>query len=336
MSRRVYYGAPGATVERIQDSAPNTADVQTILQDNLGSSSVVVTDATSVVKSNRYSVWGETRDPTSLPTDLGYTGQEKVSNFPIMYYNARWYDPTLGRFLQPDSMIPNQYNPVDFDLYAYVNNNPVNRVDPSGHADAVPDSASCSDDNCRMQANVYAIFAFESRHNNSWVQIVIPKTTIEAEQIVPTTMGPNPSGSLVSPKLCEYTPSNPSTPLTNENVGDTIELVGNALDIGEGAFHKSIPGLGLALPVYAQAIKDFGKGYNDKQLLVHGAIVAGESAATSLFITAFGATAIYVFSGPPGWFVGGVTTVVVVITADKTFNQLNEKVWFPQVDKQLK
>jgi hypothetical protein len=39
----------------------------------------------------------------------------------------------LGRFLQPDSSIPDPYNPLDFDRYAYVNYNPVNRTDPSGH-----------------------------------------------------------------------------------------------------------------------------------------------------------------------------------------------------------
>ena len=66
-------------------------------------------------------------------TDLGYTGQEKVSNLPIMYYNARWYDPTLGRFLQPDSIIPEPFNPVSLDRYAYVNNNPIMNNDPSGH-----------------------------------------------------------------------------------------------------------------------------------------------------------------------------------------------------------
>ena len=127
------YSGPGAQVLRIQDTDPNTSDIQTILQDNLGSSSKVVTTATSDVKSNRYSVWGETRDTTELPTDLGYTGQETVSNLPIMYYNARWYDPSTGRFLQPDSMIPDPYNPVSLDRYAYSGNNPVNYTDPTGH-----------------------------------------------------------------------------------------------------------------------------------------------------------------------------------------------------------
>lgn len=46
---------------------------------------------------------------------------------------SRYYDPALGRFLQPDTMIPNPGNPLDWDRYAYARSNPINYVDPSGH-----------------------------------------------------------------------------------------------------------------------------------------------------------------------------------------------------------
>lgn len=42
-------------------------------------------------------------------------------------------DDSLGRFIQPDSIIPDPYNPQDWDRYSYVRNNPVNRTDPTGH-----------------------------------------------------------------------------------------------------------------------------------------------------------------------------------------------------------
>ncbi|MBI4761319.1 MAG: RHS repeat-associated core domain-containing protein [Chloroflexota bacterium] len=51
-----------------------------------------------------------------------------------MSYNARWYDPSLGRFAQPDTLIPEQMQGVQaWDRYAYVNNNPVRYTDPTGH-----------------------------------------------------------------------------------------------------------------------------------------------------------------------------------------------------------
>ncbi len=48
-----------------------------------------------------------------------------------MYYNARWYDPALGRFAQADTIVPAGVQ--GYDRYAYVNNNPVRYTDPSGH-----------------------------------------------------------------------------------------------------------------------------------------------------------------------------------------------------------
>jgi hypothetical protein len=50
-----------------------------------------------------------------------------------MYYNARWYDPALGRFAQADTLVPEPGNPIAWDRYAYVMNNPLRFVDPSGH-----------------------------------------------------------------------------------------------------------------------------------------------------------------------------------------------------------
>ena len=57
-------------------------------------------------------------------------------------YNARWYDPHLGRFTQPDTIsfveaLPNPTDAKAFDRYAYVNNNPVRYNDPSGHCGGV-------------------------------------------------------------------------------------------------------------------------------------------------------------------------------------------------------
>jgi hypothetical protein len=51
-----------------------------------------------------------------------------------MFYNARWYDPYLNRFVQPDSIVPVASQGVQaYDRYCYVSNNPVRYNDPSGH-----------------------------------------------------------------------------------------------------------------------------------------------------------------------------------------------------------
>jgi RHS repeat-associated protein len=54
-----------------------------------------------------------------------FTGEQLDSDEGLYYLRARYYDPETGRFLSQDPL------PLG-NLYAYVGNNPVNRVDPSG------------------------------------------------------------------------------------------------------------------------------------------------------------------------------------------------------------
>ena len=57
-----------------------------------------------------------------------YTGREYDTD-ELYYYRARYYDPTIQRFISED---PIGFASGDFNFYRYVWNNPVNFVDPSG------------------------------------------------------------------------------------------------------------------------------------------------------------------------------------------------------------
>jgi len=51
----------------------------------------------------------------------------------LYFYQARWYDAQIGRFIQPDTIIPEPGNPQALNRYAYTLNNPLKYTDPSGH-----------------------------------------------------------------------------------------------------------------------------------------------------------------------------------------------------------
>jgi len=59
-----------------------------------------------------------------LGTDEKFTGQ-RLDGTGLYYYNARYYDPTIGRFISPDNVAPNYWNPQDLNRYSYVHNNPL-------------------------------------------------------------------------------------------------------------------------------------------------------------------------------------------------------------------
>jgi RHS repeat-associated protein len=104
------------------------------LTDHIGSTSITI-DPDGNKTEMRYTAWGEVRYQSgSLPTDRTYTGQRSyASDFGLMYYNARWYDSSVGRFAQADNIDVKVGDTQSLDRFAYVGNNPILRNDPSGH-----------------------------------------------------------------------------------------------------------------------------------------------------------------------------------------------------------
>ncbi len=89
----------------------------------------------SLWSEQRYLPFGQIRTDIGLitQTDFGYTGQRNSGYTGLMDYNARIYDAALGRFLQPDSIVPGMGNSQNLNRYAYVLNSPIGNIDSSGH-----------------------------------------------------------------------------------------------------------------------------------------------------------------------------------------------------------
>jgi RHS repeat-associated protein len=98
------------------------------------SSTSLTTDANGAeVSQVRNDPYGAVRwSSGTLPTDKTFTGQ-RAEGFGLMDYKARYYSSDLGHFIQADTLIPGAGNPLAWDRYAYVQNNPLIYVDPSGH-----------------------------------------------------------------------------------------------------------------------------------------------------------------------------------------------------------
>ena len=97
--------------------------------DGLGSIVKVTGLAGATIGEARYDAWGNVESGNLRPH--AFTGREWDPETGLYYYRARYYDPTLGRFLSED---PIGAASGDANFYAYVFNSPVNFRDPSGLA----------------------------------------------------------------------------------------------------------------------------------------------------------------------------------------------------------
>jgi RHS repeat-associated protein len=163
--RSYYYAGTTRVAMRVQGGTlPAGGDAFYLLGDHLGSTSVTLREDGSKIGEMRYYPWGETRwESGTAQTAYKYTGQRLDNYINLYWYGSRWIDPSLGRFIQADSIVPDQYSPLDYDRYQYVHSNPLKYNDPTGHAQACADGDEGG--GCGYGANSEQIYSsFDAEH----------------------------------------------------------------------------------------------------------------------------------------------------------------------------
>ena len=133
--RRSYVYALGTYLARVDGViSKNNEEVYFYHNDHVGSIRAMTDRAGKVVYNADYLAFGKKFGVTAADDGFdeyhGFTGKEYDPDTGLYYYNARWYDQDLGRFVSEDPAAdPNNPN-----LYSYCGNNPVIRIDPSGEA----------------------------------------------------------------------------------------------------------------------------------------------------------------------------------------------------------
>ena len=98
--------------------------------DGLGSIVALSDSSQAVVQRYAYDTFGMvTSSNLEFENAYTYTGREWDKEIGLYYYRARYYDPMEGRFVSKD---PIGFAGGDMNLYRYVQNNPINAVDPTG------------------------------------------------------------------------------------------------------------------------------------------------------------------------------------------------------------
>jgi RHS repeat-associated protein len=104
-------------------------------KDHLGSSNAMTNAEGKEISSAEYLPYGLTRGDVGITqSSYQFTDQELDTETGLYNYDARLYDPIVGQFVSVDSIVPDWYDPQSLNRFAYVRNNPVKYVDPSGHS----------------------------------------------------------------------------------------------------------------------------------------------------------------------------------------------------------
>jgi RHS repeat-associated protein len=154
---------------------------------------------------------------TTTPTEHHFTGKERDAETGNDYFLARYFASGMGRFLTPDwsaKVEPVPYakmdDPQSLNLYAYVLNNPLSRIDPDGHKDSFCNANSAL---CRAILDSITNGGSILDGYGKWAQ----------QRLQPKNFAPHPPSASLHTDMSGHTTTFTSTDIFGKTTTKTIE-----------------------------------------------------------------------------------------------------------------
>jgi RHS repeat-associated protein len=190
-------------------------------QDNVGSTSTMTTSTGTLDSSISYYPFGAV-ESGSVNTVKQFTGQI-LDSTGLYYYNARYYDPTIGRFISADTVLQNYDNPQTLNRYSYCQNNPLTYNDPTGHFAIFAAMAIGAAIGAAVNVGIYAV-----QHRGSYTGEGFAKAALTGAVSGALAVIPIPGLQILASSL-----------ITGAVSGITSWAVGTAMDDVTGNYNQS-------------------------------------------------------------------------------------------------
>jgi RHS repeat-associated protein len=105
-------------------------------EDHLGSIVAMTDQAGAVLDAIRYDAFGAVvaRTAAGSAVPIGFATGQLDDATGLLYLQSRYYHPTYGRFVSPDTIVQDVFVPIAWNAYTYCRNNPQSYIDPSGRS----------------------------------------------------------------------------------------------------------------------------------------------------------------------------------------------------------
>jgi RHS repeat-associated protein len=249
------YDALGQMAMDYSTQAPTTTGTSYMFTDMLGSVRTITDQNGNVVENYDYLPFGRMlkssdngrsavgnypSDPDnnlSSRTPQKFTGQERDAETGLDNFGARYVSAAQGRFMSPDPLgnfVADPGSPQSWNLYSYVNNNPLNYVDPTGYDECYYDGVlqgNQDERTCRENGPSDDSVTWYANNPTYQIQVHLSSSgTIASDSSDYTDYyGPAviPDGTgATNPFLPPGTPPRgPGNPVNNTNKGSTFQKI---------------------------------------------------------------------------------------------------------------